>query len=151
MNSNRGDGILNNSKIKRYFVISVFLMIQSCAAVSQTEISVCFEAKANMSIVKIDERNHRFFAIPKQLSEEVIVSKIKSSAECFNNSSWSNNWNVSVFSNEKYAGYKDEPRIIPYHKNDEWAKAYLGEFDGSSQTYTSFPAIKALTKSSSGR
>ncbi len=142
---------MNNSKIKYYFITTVSLLIQSCVAVSQTEISDCFEAKTNMSVAKIDERNHRIFAIPKHLSEKVIISQIKSSAECFNNSSWSGNWSISLFSSEKYAGYKDEPRIIPYHKNNKWAKAYFGEFDGSSQTYTSFPAIKALTKSSSGR
>lgn len=95
-----------------------------------------------MSVVRIDEKNHRLFVVPNQPSQEAIISRLNSSAECFKKSSWSNDWSVSLFINKKYAGYKDEPKIIEYHQNNEWAKAYIGEFDGPSKTYTKSPALK---------
>lgn len=105
------------------------------------DITTCFEPKSGMRIAKVDENNHRIFAIPRDRSEQTIVGQVRSSAACFNNSGWAKDWSVSVFSKEKYAGYKDEQHIVPYHKNNEWAKAYLGEFDGASQSYTSFAAM----------
>ena len=114
---------------------------QACDS-SRADIAVCFEAKSRMRVAKVDKNNHRIFAIPKDRSEKTIVGQVRSSAACFNNSGWAKDWSVSVFSSEKYAGYRDEQHIVPYHKNNEWEKAYLGEFDGASQSYISFPAMK---------
>jgi len=46
---------------------------------------------------------------------------------------------LSVFSDKKLAGYKDEPNIIPFHKTDEWSKGYLAEYDAASKTLTLNP------------
>ena len=143
MGSSQGGGTLNSLNIKRYTVMAALLIgTQSCAETNYIDIATCFTNKAGMRVAKIDEKNHRIFAIPKQHSEEAIIGQVRSSVGCFSNSNWSKDWSVSLFTSDKYAGYKDEQHIIPYHKNNEWAKAYLGEFDGSSQTYTSFPAMK---------
>lgn len=143
MGNNQGDGTLNSSSARRYLILAALLVgTQSCAETEYADIAKCFEKKADMTVARIDEKNHRIFAIPKQRSGEAIVGQVRSSAECFVNSSWSNDWSISLFTSAKYAGYKDEKHIIPYHRNNEWAKAYLGEYDGPSQTYTSFPATK---------
>jgi hypothetical protein len=143
MGSNQGDGTLNSSSARRYLVlVAMLISTQSCAQTEHTSIAKCFEKKADMKVARIDKKNHRIFAIPEQRSEEAILSQVRSSAECFSNSNWSNDWSISLFTNEKYAGYKDEQHIVPYHRNNEWAKAYLGEYDGHSQTYASFPAMK---------
>lgn len=93
-----------------------------------------------MKVVRVDEKNHRIFAIPRPMAEEETVNRLRSSSECFSKSTWARDWSVSLFAHERYAGYKDEPHIIPYHKNNEWAKAYVGEFDGASKTFTRTPA-----------
>lgn len=120
----------------------LLVSIQACAESKTIDIATCFMNKADMKVAKVDEKNHRLFAIPKHHSEEVIVGQVRSAVGCFSKTSWSKDWSVSLFTSDKYAGYKDEQHIIPYHKNNEWAKAYLGEFEGASQTYTSFPAMK---------
>ena len=114
--------------------------VQSCANSETDEIVNCFEQNTDMEVAKIDERNHRIFAIPELNDEELIVSQVKLSKKCFSSSSWSNDWTISFFTHPKYAGYKDEKNIIQYHKNNEWTSAYIGEYNGPSETYTSFPA-----------
>ena len=54
---------------------------------------------------------------------------------------WSGDWSISVFSKVRFAGYKDEENIIPYHKNDQWAKAYLAEFNGAELAVIKYPAL----------
>jgi len=124
-----------------FFVAALLIGTQGCSETNNVDIASCFADKSGMTVAKIDEKNHRVFAVPKQQAEDAIVGQVRSAAGCFSDSSWSKDWSVSLFTSDKYAGYKDEPHIIPYHKNNEWAKAYLGEYDGSSQTYTSFPAM----------
>lgn len=133
---------MNSLKVKRYAILAAFFIgTQSCAETKTVDVARCFADKSGMTVAKIDEKNHRVFAIPKQHAEDAMVGQIHLAVGCFTNSSWSNDWSVSLFTSDKYAGYKDEPHIIPYHNDNEWAKAYLGEFDGSSKTYTSFPAM----------
>lgn len=124
------------------FAAAVLASGPACTKIDTVDIATCFMNKTDMKVAKVDEKNHRLFAIPKQHSEEVIVGQVRSAVSCFSKTSWSKDWSVSLFTSDKYAGYKDEQHIIPYHRNNEWAKAYLGEFEGASQTYTSFPAMK---------
>lgn len=127
---------------QRWVLVALLFSVQSCAEEQQVNVAECFENSAGMKVAKVDERNHRIFAVPEQQSREELVSQIELSEKCFKNSDWSVDWSISLFKNAKYAGYKDEKHIIPYHKNDEWTKAYLGEYDGASRTYTEFPALK---------
>jgi hypothetical protein len=49
---------------------------------------------------------------------------------------------LSLFTDAKYAGYKDEKNIIPYHEDNSWAKAYVAEYDSQANTLISYPAYK---------
>lgn len=120
--------------------MALALGIQGCVNPGLNTMSACFEAKTSMKVVRVDEKNHRIFAIPGPPIEEDAIHRLLTSSECFSKSAWAKDWSVSLFAHERYAGYKDEPHIIPYHKNNEWAKAYVGEFDGASNTFTRTPA-----------
>ena len=71
----------------------------------------------------------------------MIASKLDKLKDCFMSSNWHNDWSLSLFTHEKYAGYKDEERIIPYHKDNSWAKAYKAEYDSASNSLISNPAL----------
>lgn len=134
---------MNSLNFKNGLVLVALLAsVQSCAEEKPVDVAKCFAEKTGMQVAKVDQRNHRIFAIPEQRTEEAIISQIESSEECFRGSSWSGDWSISLFAEEKYAGYKDEKHIIPYHQNNEWAEAYLGEYDGAEKVYTGLPALK---------
>ena len=132
---------MGNSKTRGWLVVAALsLGMQGCANAGSNTMSACFEAKTLMKVARVDEKNHRVFAIPSPMSREETVNRLRSSSECFSRSTWAKDRSVSLFAHEKYAGYKDEPHITPYHKNNEWAKAYVGEFDGASSAFTRAPA-----------
>lgn len=136
---------MSNSTIRHYLILmSLFMTSPACSGAEQVDIVKCFEAKTQMVVARVDEKNHRIFAIPtiEQQSEEMLLNSIRSSAPCFSDSNWSSDWSVSLFTSKKFAGYKDEKHIIPYHQNNEWAKAYIGEYSGSSQSYIRNPAVE---------
>ncbi len=142
MKKNQGDGTLNNLTTNYSILITLMLIaLQGCSSTPTTEdIVSCFTSKTQLSVAKIDEKNYRLFAIARESIS--LKKRLQSSQECFTNTNWSNNWRISVFSSHKYAGYKDEPNIIPLHVNNNWAKAYLVEYIGSKNEYISMPAIQ---------
>lgn len=142
MSSSQGDGTLN-SLISRFFVVAFVLFFsgQGCLKENSNDISICFEKESGLTVVRVDENNHRLFAITKPFPENELSKKISNAASCFKTVNWSGDWSISLFADKKYAGYKDEKEIIPYHKDNEWAKSYVGEYDGSSGGYKSFPAL----------
>ena len=142
MKRSQGDGILNNSMTKpSIFVALTLTVLQGCAITNTTEtISSCFTSKTKLSVVKVDEKNYRIFAVGNE--SKSLHRRLQSSQDCFADTKWSNDWRISVFANSQYAGYKDEPKIIPLHKNNNWAKAYIAEYIGPEDKYISMPAIK---------
>lgn len=142
LGNNRGDGTLNNFRIR---IGLVFLLLapftSACSASAIPKVESCVEKVSGFNVVRVDERNHRLFVTPNILinvSEDILLSKLSS---CFKRTDWSNDWSVSLFSKDRFAGYKDEENIIPYHRNDQWAKAYLAEYDGAGHTVIKYPAL----------
>jgi hypothetical protein len=95
--------------------------------------------------VRVDEERQRFFIQQSQATLESLNPLITKIQGCLNSHVWKDNWSLSVFSEKKFAGYKDEPNIIPFHNNDEWSKGYLAEFDAASNTLT-LPAFTNSTE-----
>lgn len=144
MISDQGGGILNNSIIRSLFVSVILLccfFATACAAdLSKVKVE-CIKNVLDIKKVKIDNKNQRLFVIGKNLNAEVICSKLNNIKLCLKDSAWNSDWAISVFTEEKYAGYKDDKNIIPFHKNNEWAKAYKIEYLNSSGTIIKDPAI----------
>ena len=145
MTNDQGGGILNNSIIKA--ILANVLMLccffsTACATDLSNSKVECIQEILGSKIVRVDNKNERLFVVNKDLTPALLSAKLSSIKSCLKNSVWANDWAISVFTEEKYAGYKDEKNIIPFHKKNEWAKAYKIEYLNSSSTIIKNPALK---------
>jgi len=143
MVKSQGDGILN-SLTNRYSVTILFFAVFSISCIAQpvNKFSSCVEEELNTNVVRMDERNHRLFLADKTILASDLKDNLYQIARCFDNTTWNKDWALSVFSETKYAGYKDEETIIPYHKDNRWAQSYRFEYDHQTRTLTLNPATK---------
>jgi hypothetical protein len=58
--------------------------------------------------------------------------------------SWGERWNISFFTDSKFAGYKDENQLENFLRDGSWAENYLAEYDNSTSRLTLFPAQQKL-------
>lgn len=105
-------------------------------------LSKCFEQKTNLVVVRVDENNKRLFVISKKLPENQFKEILPLSEICFKDTPWKTEWSISIFTDKKFAGYKNESDIIPYHKGNIWAQSYIGEYEGKNKRYMSYPALQ---------
>jgi len=143
MEEPQGGGILNNLIIKVAFTTFILsISTTSCAATTNSaSTKKCVEKVLGVDVVRVDDRNHRFFIASKKIDASAIKGNIAGLEECFKSTEWQQDWSLSVFTEAKYAGYKDEPNIIQYHKNNLWAKAYLLEYDHANKSLIKNPAV----------
>lgn len=139
----QGGGILNNLTIKLligFYLLSV--VIVGCASTSTEKFSKsCVENILKAKVVRVDNRNHRFFVVGSKINASDIKNNLSQLEKCFIDTKWKSDWALSVFAETKYAGYKDEEKIIPLHKNNMWAKSYKLEYDQASKSLIKNPAI----------
>jgi len=97
------------------------------------------------NVVRIDAQNERLFiaATPAEVSGADSMIRLVSNAtqyiaKCHVN--WGSRWSLSVFSDAKYAAYKDEQAVRPYVISGEWATAYLAEYDHGTKKLVRYPA-----------
>lgn len=144
MISSQGGGTLSNSMIRLLVTISLplfFFVSTACSGELSTERIDCIQNTLHSEIVRVDNKNQRLFVVNKNLTPEIFGSQLKSIKLCLNNSEWTDDWAISVFTEKKYAGYKDERNIIPLHKDNEWAKGYKLEYLNSRERIIITPAI----------
>jgi hypothetical protein len=113
----------------------------SCKSNDLSVASSCVENVAAFEIVRVDDKNHRYFVIQESktsLSDNEVIKKLSA---CFIKTDWSNDWSISLFSEKEFTGYIDEPTIIPLHSGNQWAKAYLAEYNGSESSVVKYPAL----------
>lgn len=101
-----------------------------------------------LSIVHVDDRNERLFVIAtsETVTNSYEVRSLLHGAKDFVarcKKSWSQSWAVSIFSEAKYAGYKDETQIRQFVVDGTWEKGYLAEYDNHSHVLILFPLIPA--------
>lgn len=135
---------MNNSTIKHVaiaFLVLICLISTACAKDLSIKRTECIEDIFHSQVVRIDNINQRLFLANKDMTPDFLSSKLNKIKSCLKDSGWSNDWAISVFTEAKYAGYKDEKNIIPLHKNNEWAKAYKLEYLNSSETIILAPAF----------
>ena len=126
---------MNSLANKYLFTLTLLFSQVSCAASSMDTIQNCVQQTLGSEVVRTDSLNHRFFVVP---NTQFTVESLSNLAldQCFDEMSWQDDWSISVFSNAKYAGYKDEKDIIPLHADNKWTNAYLAEIDSSGVTLT---------------
>lgn len=121
-----------SSLINNIIIISCILIGYGCASNAldyEKKTNQCVEVVLNVKVVKIDKENQRLFIVSPTVDAQDIADHIKELQACFESNGWCTNWSLSLFSDEKYAGYKDDPAIIPYHEDNSWAKGYIAEVD----------------------
>jgi len=142
LTSNLGNGILLSFQNKSNFILILFALFSfSCTVNFLSVASSCVENVAGFEIVRVDDKNHRYFVVQDSgtsLSDKELIKKL---SVCFIKTDWNNDWSVSLFSEKEFAGYIDEPTIIPLHSGNQWAKAYLAEYNGSESSVVKYPAL----------
>lgn len=141
---NQGGGILINS-INKLFLLNVVLVFCLFSVACASEIAnidiKCIEKNLGVKVVRIDNNNQRLFIVNENISSEYFISKLDKIKSCLDNSGWGGDWAISIFNKAECAGYKDEKKIIPLHKNNEWAKAYKMEYSNSSGVLIEDPVL----------
>ncbi|TMP86888.1 hypothetical protein CWC05_10445 [Pseudoalteromonas ruthenica] len=126
---------MNSLANKYLFTLTLLFSQVSCAANSTETVQNCVQQTLGFEVVRTDSLNHRFFVVPNTQFSVDSTSHLALD-QCFDEMSWQDDWSISVFSNAKYAGYKDEKDIIPLHADNKWTNAYLAEIDSSGVTLT---------------
>jgi len=133
---------LNNLPIKFTVILLILSIFSIGCAKSKSEESAqaCVERILHANVVRIDTSNKRFFIASQDITATDIKEKLPQLEECFLSREWNSDWSLSGFTDAKYAGYKDEADIIPYHKDNTWAKAYVFEYDHATNSLVKNPA-----------
>lgn len=113
----------------------------ACAVTSPDTMATCVGYALKAKVVRIDERNHRFFLASKTLKARDIKLNISKVEQCLAYSYWKTDFALSLFTEAKFAGYRDEANIIPWHKGNHWAKAYVAEYNHRSKSLLRNPAM----------
>lgn len=99
-----------------------------------------------ITVVRTDDRNHRSFVVrpPTTVESQKSLADVVARAEALIahcRPQWGSDWRLSVFSEEKYAGYKDEPQILPYVRDGHWAESYLAECSVKDRRCVTYPLL----------
>lgn len=119
------------------------LLFAGCAnaAMDNLPLECAISAIGEETIAKVHYKQRRFFIVRNKVDIETLAPLIKEIQNCLAKHEWSNKWSLSVFAEKKLAGYKDEPAIIPFHADNQWAKGYFAEYDSKTRTLTLFPVV----------
>src|SRR5262249_798023 len=103
-------------------------------------------------IIRFDDRSNRVFAIAQAQEIDNVrgaraVLKPIQEAITKCRTSWDEKWSVSFFTDRKYAVYKDEPQVREYLADGTWNRAYVAEYDHTSQRLTLYPLDPKKAKS----
>jgi hypothetical protein len=138
-------------KLARVFYLVVLCVILPLAAAPQSQAPPCGDA-AGARVVRFDDAGKRVF-VSAQLKEIATARKARSFFRPLQQTvekcrpSWGKDWSVSVFTEATYAGYKDEPQLQEFVKDGRWGRAYVGEYDRTSQKLTLNPQDPKKMKS----
>ena len=107
------------------FALSLLLAAYASAEPNNTALECAIFVIGEPSIAKVDYEQQRFFIVRNKADLKILRTLIKNIQACLSDHEWSRHWSLSVFSEKRLAGYKDESGIIPFHANNRWAKGYL--------------------------
>jgi hypothetical protein len=127
--------------VKAIFVLLLFAFAQS----GWSEAGPACSGPPSARIIRIDDAQKRVFVNTTlrqinsaERAKKIIRSLESSIREC--RPTWGQLWSASFFTDPRFAGYKDEPKLQAYVVRGEWSNAYVGEYDRSSKTLTVMPA-----------
>jgi len=140
--------VLGKKLAKVFFLLVLCGMLPPAA---QSQAPSC-SGTADARVVRFDDAGKRVF-VRAQLKEIATTRRARSFFQSLQQTvekcrpSWGKDWSVSVFSEATYAGYKDEPQLEESVKDGRWSRAYVGEYDRTSQKLTLSPQDPKKMKS----
>lgn len=104
-------------------------------------------------VERVDKQGKRLFVEGPEnsfASKTKIASYLKKLDEVIERCepSWKASWSVSFFSDPKLAGYKTDSELQGAVENGDWGRAYIAEYDRSTQILTIFPLDPAKRRTS---
>lgn len=130
--------------ILRHLAASLLVGAATAQGTAAADASACFTTSSLFEAPsRIDWRNERLFVVARQprVGAERLRAAFAELASCLRGANMGN-WKVSLFSDRRFAGYKDEATIVAYVRSGEWAAGYLGEYDGASGILTLDPVTQ---------
>lgn len=128
-------------------MIAAFLLVPLLTATcASAATDTRCDARDDLAIVRVDERNRRLFvsAGAERIASRDSAGRLVAAASDYVGTcqaAWGSDWNLSVFSEAKYAGYKSDPGIAQYLTDGSWAAAYLAEYRAVENQLIRFPVI----------
>ncbi len=100
----------------------------------------------DLEIARVDERNHRLFVIAaaedlagRKQAVEILTPLAEHLVGC--HPDWQDRWSITFVSDQRFAGYKDEPEILPGVKDGSWDHGYLAEYSRRRSRLVRFPML----------
>jgi hypothetical protein len=122
-----------------YSLLDIFLLFWLLQGVPSTPFG-------RYNVVRIDESNHRLFVVKsdsfinnhRELKHFLLTLR-KEIGKTY--PGWTNTFSVSIFNNEDAAGYKDEPKVEGFIRNNTWSKLYIVEYSDADHSCIIHPLI----------
>jgi hypothetical protein len=98
----------------------------------------------DLYVIRLDKQGKRFFLLGSE-SYFSLRSKVTSQLKRLDaivetcEASWKGTWSASFFLIPSFAGYKTDSDISEAVQNGQWGRAYVGEFERSTQILTILP------------
>lgn len=130
----------NSMKSKMFLFTIITYHILSCAAFSGT---LC-ESGGDFIILRQDVKNRRLFIKSNEetiKNLDAIAERLKSVSEYIEQCKpeWNDKWSISLFTEKKYASYKDDKSVRLYVMDGTWQKNYLAEYSHRKKLLTRYP------------
>lgn len=127
-------------KTKFFFISVIAWHFMACAALSG---GPC-EPTEDIIVLREDAKNKRLFvkANDETIKDIDTLTALLSSIgkyieQC--KPEWERKWSVSLFTEKKYASYKDDESVRSYVIDGSWERSYLAEYSNRKQLLTRYP------------
>ncbi len=144
--------IMNRSKLYLqrllFKVLTIVIIAGAMPVWASSPVAECVaQAVGKDRLVRVHEQGKRFFIADQRLAKGSIIRLVERIGTCMRDTPWGSDWSVSFFRQSDMAGYKDDAAMQKYHKDNQWAKAYLAEFNYQSGQLVFDPILKPSTMS----
>src|SRR5215510_136767 len=140
---------------KAYPMSALHVATALLAGSSITQASGECEPPRTLEVVRIDERSKRLFVrMDPMLIDNLsaVSARVREGGAYVRvcKKDWGGDWVISLFSDPRLAGYKDDPALLTFVMDGSWGDSYLGEYDNEKHLLTIHPLDPARRREHSG-
>jgi len=124
--------------------VTALLLIVACNFLSCSKPAERGCGGADFVVLRMDDGNRRIFIQGDDDSVgdlDVLVARLKSVSAYIERCrpEWGDGWSASVFTEKKYASYKDDESVRAYVADGSWERSYLAEYSNRKGLLTRYP------------